>query len=193
VTAAALLDGVMPHWHFRERHHIHIAATRGAVWSAVNAVRGDEIALARALFAVRRLPARLLGTAPPKPASRPILEEMLKGGFTLLARDLEREVVLGAVGRFWTIAPCPLQIADLADFRAPHPGCAHAAMDMRILDAPRGGVTLTTETRILVPERGARVRFALYWSLVRGGSALLRRTWLHAIRRRAVDTPGAAS
>jgi hypothetical protein len=42
-----------------------------------------------------------------------------------------------------------------------------------------------TETRIYALDKTARRKFALYWLLVRPGSALIRRDWLGAIRKRA--------
>src|SRR2546422_11390171 len=47
------------------------------------------------------------------------------------------------------------------------------------------GVRLTTETRVYATDPVAYRKFAVYWRVVRGGSALVRREWLKAIRRRA--------
>ena len=48
-----------------------------------------------------------------------------------------------------------------------------------------GGTLLTTETRIKGTDEEARRRFRRYWRVVMPGSALIRRAWLRAIRRRA--------
>jgi hypothetical protein len=53
-----------------------------------------------------------------------------------------------------------------------------------------GGSRVTTETRILATDDGARRRFGAYWRVIYPGSALIRIGWLDAIRRRA-ETPGA--
>ena len=49
---------------------------------------------------------------------------------------------------------------------------------------PRG-TRISTETRVLAVDPASRRRFALYWLVIRGGSGAIRRSWLHAIARRA--------
>ncbi len=44
---------------------------------------------------------------------------------------------------------------------------------------------LTTETRVFATDSRARRRFAVYWRVIYPGSALIRRSWLDAIKRRA--------
>jgi hypothetical protein len=66
----------------------------------------------------------------------------------------------------------PLALAGLLPWMAARVGS---------LVAPR----LTTETRVLATDSRTRRLFAAYWRLILPGSALMRRTWLAAIRRRA--------
>jgi len=54
------------------------------------------------------------------------------------------------------------------------------------LAAQRPGLTqLSTETRVFATDDAACRRFAPYWRVIYPASALLRRTWLAAIRQRA--------
>ena len=113
----------------------------------------------------------------------PILRGMTKAGFVPLAERPD-EVVLGVVGRFWTAdggirALSPAEFAGFAE-----PGFAKAVMDFRVEPAP-GGTILTTETRIQATDDSARRTFGRYWRVVHPGSALIRRVWLRAIRKRA--------
>jgi hypothetical protein len=63
---------------------------------------------------------------------------------------------------------------------------AKAAMNFSIeSDADGNTVILWTETRIYIPNRGARRHFALYWRAIHPGSALIRRMWLRGVKRRA--------
>jgi hypothetical protein len=48
-----------------------------------------------------------------------------------------------------------------------------------------GGAWVRTETRVAATDAGSRRRFARYWRLIYPGSALIRRMWLRAIRKRA--------
>ncbi|MCA1563325.1 MAG: hypothetical protein LC804_24755 [Acidobacteria bacterium] len=45
---------------------------------------------------------------------------------------------------------------------------------------------LSTETRIWATDESARRRFGMYWRVIYPGSALIRRMWLRAIRKRAM-------
>jgi hypothetical protein len=65
------------------------------------------------------------------------------------------------------------------------PGFAKAAMNFRI--EPRGtdASTLSTETRVYATDATTRRAFKVYWRTIYPGSALIRVSWLRAIKRRA--------
>jgi hypothetical protein len=65
------------------------------------------------------------------------------------------------------------------------PGCAKVAMNFRLEDAGQGRTRVTTETRILGLDAEARWKFGAYWRLIYPGSAVIRRSWLAAIKARA--------
>jgi len=72
------------------------------------------------------------------------------------------------------------------DFKAlREPGFAIAAMNFLVEDAGSGACIVTTETRIYATDASARRRFARYWRVIYPGSALIRRMWLRAVKRRA--------
>ena len=64
-------------------------------------------------------------------------------------------------------------------------GKPKAAINFAIEPAPFGCRFVTTETRIFAADAGMLGQFAAYWRVIQPGSALLRRSWLDAIRRRA--------
>ena len=103
----------------------------------------------------------------------------------LLAEDPEREIVVGTV----VIAPrgvkkpsTPEQFKELVA-----PGVAKAVMNFQIDDAGDGAWLVSTETRVHATDASARRRFARYWTVIRPGSGFIRRMWLRAIKRRAVQ------
>jgi hypothetical protein len=61
---------------------------------------------------------------------------------------------------------------------------AKGAVSLRV-EGVAGRTVLTTETRVLCTDEGARRRFRRYWALIRPGSGAIRVAWLRAIRRRA--------
>jgi hypothetical protein len=181
-----LIDRFLPAYDWNEVHSIEIRAAPAAVLSALRAVTAAEMPLVGILMGVRRLPARILGSRAPARGGGPVLEEVLRSLFVLLAEN-ESELVVGTVGRFWQARPAQSRIRDGDGFIAfDAPGWAKAAMDFRVAGAAEGGRTrLTTETRIAATDARARRRFAAYWLFVRPGSGLIRRLWLRAVKTRA--------
>jgi hypothetical protein len=177
------LDEFMPVWQFRERHVIRIAAPPARVFAAIKEVRAKEIAFFNILVWIRRGgrsgPESILNPG----ASAPLLEVATRSGFIYLADDAPRELVVGTV----VIAPQGIDCAPTPQmFNTPlAPGYALAAMNFLITpDGPHGSL-VSTETRVFANSPSARRRFARYWRLIYPGSALIRRMWLRAVKKRA--------
>jgi hypothetical protein len=180
-----LIDRFLPEYGWNELHSIEIRATPAAVLAAVRAVTSAEMPLVGLLLRLRALPARLLGHRPPVRRRGPVLEEVLRSTFVLLAED-EAEVVVGTVGKFWQTRATHAEFPDGDAFIAfTSPGWAKAAMNFSVSDAGGGRTRLATETRIAVTDAPARRRFAAYWRIVRPGSGLIRILWLRAVKKRA--------
>jgi hypothetical protein len=165
-----------------------VGADQARAFRATCDVTSREIRLLGLLMGIRSLPALLLGRGPRRSdLGRPVLDVALDRGFVRLAEDEPRELVLGAAGRFWTLAPGQCVPLDGPEaFRAfAEPDHVKATMDFRIQELGPGLCRVTTETRIAATDASARRKFGLYWSLVHPGSALIRLMWLRAIKRRA--------
>jgi hypothetical protein len=177
-----LLDDVMPHCEFRERHELWVPASPPETYDAVRAVSASEIRLIGPLMRLR-----MLGRWPGRLDTRaPLLGELQQGGFICLAEGRDEEVVYGAIGRFWSpTGNRPIAVESFTAFT--EPGYAKAAMNFAVR-AERGGSRITTETRILATDPEASRKFRLYWLLIRPGSGAIRRSWLRAIRRRIERT-----
>ena len=155
--------------------------------AAVKEVELRELPVTAALLGLRLLPARLVRKGRPgaRPARRALYELMLGEGFVLLGDEPGREFVVGVVGEFWTLrGGSSRALAGAEEFRAfSEPGYAKAAMSFRA-ESEGAGSRLRTETRIVTTDPESRRKFARYWRLVQPGSALIRREWLRATRRR---------
>jgi len=180
------LDQFAPVWQFREAHSLEVQATPRQVYRAIREVTAEEIRFFRALTWLRRGgragPATILN--PPSGAA--ILDVATRSGFLLLADDPDREVVVGTV----LAVPAGARRPATPDaFRALNrPGCVKATMNFWIEPAESGArsrCVVTTETRVYAADRRTRRLFRVYWWLIHPGSALIRRMWLRAIRRRA--------
>ena len=172
-----------------EVHSIVIRATADRTMAAVQAVTAREIRLFATLnwirgFRTARL--RSLGVDEPDRHARPG-----DGGARRLRRARPRRsrgrVVRGrpllvGVGREGSAA-----CGTRRTFRAfAEPGTAKAAVDFRIEDETDTTCRLRTETRNPGSGRArAAALLKLYWFFVHPGSALMRRMWLRAVKRRA--------
>jgi hypothetical protein len=181
--ARTRLDEFAPAWQFRESHSIEIAAPAARVFDAINAVRADEILLFRTLTWIRRGGRRLPESILNAGDSTPIIDVALRTNFVRLADDAPRELVIGTI----VGAPPggPGQTTPEVFRKAMPPGYALATMNFLVRPNRAGGSVVSTETRVFANSNAARRRFAVYWRLIYPGSALIRRMWLRAIKRRA--------
>jgi hypothetical protein len=166
--ARTRLDEFAPTWQFREHHSLAVAAPPARVFEAIRSVRADEIRLFRTLTWIRRGGRRLPESILNAGDSTPIIDIALRTSFVRLADDPPQELVVAT-----TLGAPP----------------EHAQATMNFLVEPNrtGGSLVSTETRVFAKGDGARRRFAAYWRVIYPGSALIRRMWLRAIKRRAED------
>jgi hypothetical protein len=180
------LDEFLPVYDVNEVHSIDIPAKPDAVMAALRALTPREVRLVGALMAIRTLPAILARRRRPgrsRGLDAPLLDGLRARGFALLG-DLPDELVLGAIGRFWKAEGEVLRVGGDEFVAFDEPGFAKAVVNFHV-QAVSGGTLLTTETRIRGTDEEARRTFRRYWRVVMPGSALIRRAWLRAIRKRA--------
>jgi hypothetical protein len=170
----ASLDDVLPAPHFRERHGRVIAASPQAVWDALHELRLGDLALSRALMAVREL-----GRGPSRMVTGRLLEE---GPVPVVASEPERAIVAAGVMQPWKlrggVTPPALDAAGVRAFR--EPGWVKVGLDF-VLEPVGGATRLATETRVEATDARTRRLFGLYWLLIRAGSGLIRRDMLRAV------------
>ena len=108
-------------------------------------------------MALRRLPGRVLGKVLPLDVTMP--EDFTMRSFTPLARDGDREMVAGLIGRFWRLDGGLVPIPDADAFlRYTEPGVPKLAMNFRA-ESDGKHTRLSTETRVYCPDAVAQLRF----------------------------------
>jgi hypothetical protein len=170
------LDGALPRWDRRERHRVFCDAPPAAVLRAAEEATWREVPVFWGLMKTWSLGrVRLV-------AGEPVLAMFTTAGFAVLDRT-EDELVVGGFGRFSRSRPLVrISCLDLASYRDfDEPACIKICFNFRCT-----GGTLTTETRVHATDTRSRRLFGLYWLMIRGGSGLIRRVWLRALRRRAL-------
>ena len=104
--------------------------------------------------------------------------------FRKLDEEPGHELVLGLVGRFWTVFGDIQKIRSAVDFcEFEKPGYAKAVWNFSVADEGNGS-RVATETRIKCLDGASRRSFGRYWTLIRPFSGLIRMEMLHAIKRR---------
>lgn len=176
----------MPSFEVRERHSITIRRPPGQVLESLAELRLEDMPLARFLFFLRSLPARLSGRPASSVRTLPLLERFRTGGAVVLGEEPGREILVGLVGRFWRLrgGGWP-SLRDASDFeRFVEPGYAKAVINFEVRERD-GLTTLATETRVSTTDDASRKVFRRYWRVIGLGSAITRRSMLRAVRRRA--------
>jgi hypothetical protein len=171
-----LLDHIMHTFDFGSRYEIMLPAPAARVVQAVDTYRLDSSLFVRVLFRLRGL----------GPAPGNLRTSLPQRGFTILAEDPGREIVVGVAGRFWALDEMGsmIRVSDAAAFVAfDQAGAAKAAANLRIEAVGAATTRLSTETRVQCVDTAAYRRFALYWSLIRPFSGWIRRDMLRRIRR----------
>jgi hypothetical protein len=177
----SLLDEVMPDSGFGHRCELTVDAPPAVVWDAAEAfsITRDSSSFVRRLFKLRGL----------RPSGGGLRESLAGEGFTMLAEKPGEEIVFGIAGRFWALDERAnlIRSRDAKTFREfDQPGTAKAVANIRIEPLADGRTRLSTETRVTCADRKARLRFTIYWALIRPFSLWIRRDMLRAIERRAL-------
>src|SRR5579884_1007189 len=174
--SSTLLDGFLPVYETRMVEQIYVPRSREATWRAFQEVTPRDMPLARLLGWLRTITNR----SPSEELDRPLGQLIAQMGWVTLAELPGREVVVGAVGRFWRRDFGFAQVKTLEDFLAfAEPGYAKLVVSYRF-EAAAGGTVLFCETRVHVTDDKAARRFRWYWRAIGLGAHLTVRSGLRA-------------
>lgn len=171
-----LLDRHLPHCDVYERHATTVRATPERVYAAIRTADFSANPIVKLLLGLR-------GMRRMRPKTFD-LNTFRAEGFHVLEENPPWEIVIGLEGPFWK-PNCRLMPVDAQSFTRPvTPNAARGAWNFLIEANGDGTVRLSTETRVLCAD-DARLKFRLYWLVVRPFSGLIRRLMLRAIRKQA--------
>ena len=180
------LDEFMPVYQFHELHSTDVPGQCDKAYGAIQSVTADEILFCKTLVRIRRFGRSTGANILNPPPDEPIIHLATRTSFLKLAERPGRELVIGTL----VLAPHgwrPPAHATREDFKALHaPGFAVAAMNFLLADEGVNACRVSTETRVYATDATSRRRFAAYWRVIYPGSALIRRMWLRAIRKRTL-------
>ena len=178
-----LIDEFLPAYDVSEYHAIMVGASVARVYPALRTADFGASLIIRGLFLLRGVTMLLQQNSSLQQHRQLTLDGFLSSSFVLLGERQEQELLLGLVGRFWTLRGGILRVppAQFQDFVAP--GSAKAVWNFSLVPDAAGGVRLGTETRVLCSDAVSRKRFRRYWTIIRPWSGLIRREMLRTIKR----------
>lgn len=153
-----LIDQYLDTFDFRERHHVSVAGRPDDIYRTAYEIDFTESFVIRCLL-------RLRGMSTEEFSLRTIERSI----FRKLGEEPGRELVLGLVGRFWTIFGDLQPIRSAADFcEFKKPGYAKAVWNISVVE--EGSLSrITTETRIRCLDDASRRSF---WQILDADPAL---------------------
>jgi hypothetical protein len=164
-----LIESVMPVFDTVITEHIVVAADPSTTFEAARTLDLLTVRtpLAAAALWIRGLPLRLFGKAAPPLVRLVIGEGVGLPGWLLLGETSDREIVFGAVGRFWrpVIEWRDVSQAEFSDFA--EPGWGKIAANFSVLPYGERCTLLSYECRTITTDPGSRRQFLRYWWLIR--------------------------
>jgi hypothetical protein len=192
-----LIDRVQPRYDATTIQHVVVDAPPERAYAA--ALDADLAALAqrdlvfKVLFGLRVLPERLMallrgtpaGQAAEPPSDWRLSSLRAEGEWVRLDEAPGRELVFGAIGRFWG-AKISWETIDAADFAGfDHPGFGKVACAISARTYGEGRALLSYEARTAVTDPQSRTAFLRYWRALSPFIGVLMHRTLTAIGRDA--------
>ena len=186
-----LIDEVMPSFDRTRIETLVVDAEPARVYSAIADAdllkSGQASPGMRFVMGVRTAPAALvrrIRRQPPPPDPEPLRPTELpeEGEWVKLGEDFGKEVVFGAIGRFWgrDIDWRRIKASEFREFE--EPGYAKIAANLSVRSYGTGRSLLSYEARTLATDERARRGFLRYWRLVSPGVGIVLRGALRYIK-----------
>ena len=183
---ATLLDRFMPRFEVAERHETVVDAPAATTWIAAKELDLGQSRIVKTIFRGREILMRSEPRADGKELQPgPLLEQTLALGWSVLAEDPGREIVVGSITKPWTADPSFQAVApdDFATFDEPGYVKIAWTLSVEALEGERS--IFRTETRVATTDADSRRRFRRYWAVFSPGILLIRRQSLGIVRRNA--------
>jgi len=186
------LDRLIPHPRLHELDEVELAASPTKVWECVRHGELVRSRLARALFSLRTLPARLAGREREETTLRvdELVSSEARPGFQILADDPPREVAVGAIGKVWHLDIPFVHVDDADAFAAfARPDYIKVAWALRVEPGGAHAARLVMELRVDATDDAAWAKFRPYFGVIGPFSRWIRRSLLAAFARE-LGAPG---
>ena len=190
--AELLIDRYLPRYDVGLVEHTLAAADLATTWQALHALDLARVhtPLVDAAMFVRGLPTRLVGHRDAAQAAGPVRLPLAADappmdGWLSLGELAEREIALGAVGRFWQPAIQWYDVTGMTpeEFAAfAEPGWGRIAANFTVLPYTPSRTLVSYEVRTATADAASARRFARYWAVIRPFVGHIMRAALATVR-----------
>lgn len=180
-----LLDRFISDPEVDEFHHVKVHAPAAITFAAAKDMDLQASPIAKVIFRLREIPARLRGEPFPPTGPRGIVEQTLALGWGVLAEVPDREIVVGAYTQPWhqRVTFHSLPPEEFAAFD--EPGYAKIVWTLAAEPLGPNESIFVTRTRVATTDPEARRRFRLYWAPMSAGIIVIRYAGLPLVKRDA--------
>lgn len=174
-----LIQKYLPDPHHTEINRIFVKASSEEAWKTARHFDMGKVPWVRLLFDIRTLPERIKGKLHEE--DRRIGIDQIadnENGFHILEEKPGKEVVVGAIGKFWLLN---IPFSELAPFQFKEfddPGFGKIAWSISV-EPYREGSTISMELRITATDESSWRKFFRYYRLIGVGSRLIRNSLMH--------------
>lgn len=113
------------------------------------------------------------------------LQGLEKLGFIKLDLSENEELILGLVGKFWTLNGNLLKMNSEEFLKFNNPEFAKTTWNFKLIPIHLNQTKITTETRIFCPNSLNKKKFKLYWIFIQPFSSIIRKEILKNIKNNA--------
>jgi hypothetical protein len=184
-----VISDFLPIYHIDNVHSIKVNSNAAHAFKAFQELTIAEIPVIGLLIWLRLLPGRLLRRhqvfEDSQRINQPLLNLSPKSGSILLSKTMNKQIVLGFIGSFWTFSPSfqPLSSAhDFSVFNAPNN--VKVAMQFSVHEKAKD-TEVKIQTRIFALDAASKRKMIVYWGIIKCGIWIFRKSWLLVIKRRA--------
>lgn len=169
------IQSFLPNPRHAEVHRIFVESTPEVTWQMARHFDGAKIPWVRMIFDLRDIPDLIRGRKPGLKDRRIGVDQVAESGkgFMILNEQPGKEVVIGAVGKFWQLN-IPFANVNPDSFEKFHEtGWGKLAWAISV-EPYRGGSTISFEVRITATDEGSWKKFNRYYHVIGIASHLIR-------------------
>lgn len=167
-----LQEKYLPNFDFSKTETYIINCSKDKIFPLIKNLEFKNSKLIYCLFKLRGIPV-------PESLTLKGLEKL---GFIKLDLTENNELILGLVGKFWTLKGSLLKMSSEEFLKFNNCEFAKTTWNFKLIPIHSNRTKISTETRIFCPNAQNRKKFKLYWTFIQPFSSIIRKEILKNIK-----------